>query len=273
MLHRNVLVLAISCVAACGPNLTHPAGDAGGVAASPGSCLPNLDGRIEAAELRAATGVPANYLLGHMRQVDVAGQVDQAGRRVWDLTAAPDDPTAKIAAGSLGDRWYAAEFPGASFVLPVDDEGTTEAVYSQDDRGLFLHGLASREEAPTQGKTLLRYDAPVAALRFPLEPGRAWKETGNVTAGTLLGLPYVGKDVYDVRVDGSGRVVLPELELTQAMRVRTQVIVMPAVGPARSRRQVSWIFECLGEVARAESRDDEPAEDFTTAQSLRRLAF
>jgi hypothetical protein len=40
-----------------------------------------------------------------------------------------------------------------------------------------------------------------------------------------------------------------------------------------SRRQTQFFFECFGEVARAESKANETAPDFTTAAVLRRFAL
>jgi hypothetical protein len=39
------------------------------------------------------------------------------------------------------------------------------------------------------------------------------------------------------------------------------------------RRQVGWVFECFGEVARATAADNEPNDDFTTTAELRRLGL
>jgi hypothetical protein len=39
------------------------------------------------------------------------------------------------------------------------------------------------------------------------------------------------------------------------------------------KRTTLFMFECFGEVARAESKQDETAEDFTTAAYLRRFAL
>ena len=270
MLRCSTLLLALS---ACGENRT-PAG------ASPGpgvlGCLPDLDGQIEARELAPALGASASYLLSpadQPRSVDVAGAPDEGGRRVWDFTANADDARVALGPRTIADRWYRASFPGATFVTPVDRDGKIEGVYSADEGGVWLHGVASSDAAPPEGKTLLVYDRAVAVLRFPVTPERAWTETGRITSGTVQGLPYVGEDRYEVRVDGGGRVVLPDVEVTQALRVRTLVTVTPAAGNPRTRRQVQWMFECLGEVARVMSRDDEPAEDFTTALEVRRLGF
>ena len=71
-------------------------------------------------------------------------------------------------------------------------------------------------------------------------------------------------------MDAAGRLELTDLTFTQALRVRTRVTGVPAVGASVSRRQVSWMFECFGEVARAVSLDNEPQEDFTTTSELRR---
>ena len=54
-------------------------------------------------------------------------------------------------------------------------------------------------------------------------------------------------------------------------RVRTHVTVQPTAGQSQSRRQVSFVFECFGEVARATSANGEMEENFTQAAELRRL--
>ncbi len=91
--------------------------------------------------------------------------------------------------------------------------------------------------------------------------------------GTLRGLPYAGRDTYEVSIDAAGQLILPDLTFTQALRSRTHLTVEPAVGPNVSTRQTSWLFECFGEVARATSLDNEPNDDFTTTSELRRLGL
>jgi len=126
---------------------------------------------------------------------------------------------------------------------------------------------------PAEGKTLLVYGAPVAILRFPIAPGASFVSTGTIANGTLRGLPYAGKDTYEVSVDALGLVVLPSLAFTQAHRVRTRVTVAPAVGTATTRRQVGYFFECFAEVVRVTSKADEPEENFITAAEVRRIGF
>jgi hypothetical protein len=58
------------------------------------------------------------------------------------------------------------------------------------------------------------------------------------------------------------------------LRVRTNAIRTPSTGtPVINKRTTLFMFECFGEVARAESNEDEPNADFTTAAYLRRYAL
>jgi hypothetical protein len=282
MRRLRALVTVLGCcaaLAACGENLT-PAVDRqlydGGVE-PPLECVPNLDGRIDADELQAALGVPASFLVspkGEERAVDVVGVVDGAGKRVWDWSAnAPSDQKAVLAASALTGKWYAAAFAGGQFVTALDLGGTLEAVYVHDEQALWLLGFASATEAPAEGKTLVVYQQPVALYRFPIEVGGQWVSVGTVQNATIRGLPYAGRDTYEVAVDAAGTIHLPDVSFGQALRVRTRITAEPAVGASVQRRQVSFLFECFGEVARAQSRDDEPTADFTIATEVRRLGL
>jgi hypothetical protein len=72
-------------------------------------------------------------------------------------------------------------------------------------------------------------------------------------------------------MDGTGELIVPQLTFGQVLRVKTRLIVEPAIGAAYSVRQIGFIFECFGEVARATSRLNEPNPDFTTATEVRRI--
>jgi hypothetical protein len=269
---------AILCIAACGDNETHPthaAYDAG--APAPLACVPNLDGKIDSNEIQPAIGVPLSYLFspaGKTRAVDVAGKQDMAGHLTWDFSIdLADDQVAKLAASAIDGKWYAASFPGSAFVVPFDGGDRVDGVYTYDATGYHLLGLASATENPQEGKTLYVYDAPVDIFRFPLSPGVAYTSIGNVKNATLRGLPYAGQDRYDVKVDGAGTLTLPSITFTQAMRVRTTLTAMPSAGAPVTTKQVSFLFECFGEVARATSQNNEPNDDFTTASEVRRLGL
>lgn len=276
---RPLLALVVLALAACGgENRTFPdraSYKAAEVAPLP--CRPNLDGQIDAAEMQAAYGVPVSYLVspaGAQRPVDVVGGLDPAGHQVWDWSVdLADDQVARLTATALAGKWYAASFPNGKFVTALDAAGTTFAIYSHDGTALWLHGMASAAEAPAGNKTLIVYTAPVAVFRFPLQVGKSWVSAGEVKNATFRGLPYAGRDTYQVSIDASGQLELPDMTFTQALRARTKLTQEPAVGASVVRRQVSLLFECFGEVARATSLDNEPKDDFTTAAEVRRLGL
>jgi hypothetical protein len=276
---NNVVAIFVLCgVAACGDNQTHPdraTYDAG--TDQPLSCIPNLDGQIDRSELGAALGVPARYLVspsGVARTVNQAGSVDAAGHKTWDWSNDyADDQAATIVATAPAGKWYADKFPGAQFVSPFDAGGAIEAVYAEDDTAIYLLGLASAIPNPADGQTLYVYDAPVPFLRFPLAPGKSWTSTGTTKNQVLRGLPFAGKDTYEVTVDAEGQIVLPDVTFTQSVRVRTKLTVEPTVGATTTQFQTSYFFECFGEVARATSKLGEPSPDFSSALEIRRLGL
>ena len=95
----------------------------------PVSCLPDLDGRLVAAEVPVVLGVPVEYYVGANVTVDVAGQGSGATRRWdWSEERADDDVEATVA-GELGTRWYAGMFPGGEFVAPA--AGGLEGIHAK----------------------------------------------------------------------------------------------------------------------------------------------
>ena len=276
-MNRSITV-GLLILTACGENRTIPPKEAYvAPTVAPLECVPNLDGRIDASELKAAIGIPVHYLAsppGAGRPVSIAGTTNSAGQRVWDLSNDyADDRVATLFASNVAGQWFAASFPTGQFTSPLDLGGTTMGVYRNDGADLFLLGYASREEAPMLGKTLVVYSQPVAIFRFPLEPGKQWVSVGQVVNGLVRGLPFAGRDTYQVRVDASGQLELPDVTFTQALRVRTTTTIEPAIGNSIVRRQVGWVFECFGEVARATAPDNEMTDDFTTTAELRRLGL
>ncbi len=271
-------LIGLSVLASCGDNETPLPQKSAYASAEPEPlpCVPNLDGKIEARELAPQIGISATYLVspaGAERSVDLVG-VERAGKRSWSLGIDfADDQVARIAASKLEGKWYAAEFAGLkdAFVTPIDAGGTTEGIYTHDENAFSLHGVASKADG--ENKTLLKYTTPIALYRFPLAPGLAYTTTGEVKNGTFRGLPYAGRDTYEVKVDAAGEVTLPDFTVTQALRVKTKVTIAPSAGQVTTQRQTSFLFECLGEVARATSRLEEADENFSTTSELRRLGL
>jgi hypothetical protein len=274
---RRTLLSLFLVVAACGENKTLPPDrdPATDPDPEPLTCVPNLDEQIDARELQPTFGVPAHYVVnppGTTRDVDVVGTTGEDGLPVWDFAIDfADDQALAVAAGTLEGKWYGASFPDGAFVTPFNHEGTLQSIGLVRDDAFLLLGLASSEESPPEGQTLLVYDPPIVVLKLPVVEGDTFVSTGQITNGKIQGLSYAGRDTYEVTVDAMGSVDLPQLTFEQVHRVRTKVTVEPAVGATVVRRQVSFFAECFGEVARVTSQDGEADADFTTAAELRRL--
>ncbi|MGZ3476579.1 MAG: hypothetical protein ACXWUG_22170, partial [Polyangiales bacterium] len=193
----------------CGENATPPpTRDRYTVDATPLTCAPDLDGKIVAAELAPAFDVPASYLInpvGKDRTVDLVGAVT-GGKHVWSFgTDFADDAAVSLTATHVAGKWYATSFPTGEFVAAIDAAQTTDGVYRHDDTGLYFLGVASHNESPPEGKTLLVYDKPILLYQFPLQPGAKWTSVGTITNGTVRGLPYAGKDTYEIEDDAVGK--------------------------------------------------------------------
>lgn len=259
--------LVLTVLAACGVNQT-PQPE---VAPQLPSCVPDRDGTITAAELPVAYGTKATY---YASPANVTRTINTGGTsKRWDLSEEKsDDLVIELGPTELKSQWYAASFPAGQFV--VDGGGGLDGIYHQDDQALWLDGTASHEPMPQAGKTLVRYAQPIAVLRFPVTDGDVYTTTAQIPDGITAGLPFIGTDQVDVDVTGDGTLDVPYVRFSPALRVRTHVTRKPSTGtPVVTRRNTIFLFECFGEVARAESRVDEPAADFTTAAYLRRFAL
>jgi hypothetical protein len=256
-----VVLVALGELAACGTNETPQPMPPPTLP----SCVPNRDGLITADEVPVALGATLTYYAGTHRTVNLAGV-----NGVWDLTEErPDDTVVAVGPVALGAQWYAASFPEGQFI--VDAGSGLDGIYHQDAQALWLDGTASQAPSP---KTLVRYADPVAILRFPIADGDAYGTTAQIPDGVISELPFIGTDQIDVDVTGSGRLDVPYVEFSPVLRVREHIVRKPSTGtPTVGRRTTIFLFECFGEVAHADSNQDEPAADFTTAAYLRRFAL
>ena len=277
-----VPLVTLACalfLGACGDNQSKPKERAGYVAGEPAklTCVPNLDGKIEASELAPTFNVPVRFLVspaGKDQPIDLAPKTDSAGKLRWTYSVdSADDQAAEISAGPIQGKWYEGKFPGASFVSAFDAAGRTESIYAYDPSGIALMGLASREPDPPEGRTLLVYSTPVPIYKFPLTQGLSYTSVGEIRNATLRGLPYAGRDTYEIKVDAVGQLELPDVIFTQTLRVRTKVTLEPVAGQATTQLQTSFLFECFGEVMRATSKPGEKSEDFTVASEIRRFGL
>lgn len=259
----RALVAITLALTACQPNET-PQPEPSPVLPS---CIPDRTGGITADELPLALGETLTYYAGTNRTFD-----HDASDGVWDLSEElADDTVIELGPSALGDQWYAATFPAGQFV--VDAGSGLDGIYHQDERALWLDGTASREESPAGGRTLIVYPQPLPVLRFPVTVGDRFTSTATLDSATINGLPFNGSDELSVDVVEAAELDVPYVHFDPVLRVRTHAIRRPSNGGMTSRRQAIFLFECFGEIARAESKPDETDPDFTTAAYLRRFAL
>jgi hypothetical protein len=271
----------LSIVSACAP-VTPPEGGNVTPVEFP-SCEPNVDGRITRDELLFVEGATARVRIGRDVSVDVDGEAGQGSARVWDLTR-PDpeeDELGLLTVEPMQGHWFDELFPAAQLAGPLvpSSDGVSSILgpLSITDDGVLIHGSASRDENPSEGKTLLAYEEPVLLYPFPLELGTHAVTVTQALNAVARGIPLAIEDTYTVDVTAHGEVRLPDLILEDALRVTLRLERVPVAG--LSVQQVTHVFlnECVGEVARIVSPfvplDESLPDDFETAAEIWRLSF
>lgn len=257
------------------PGLPQP--DGGGFIPRPDAgtgptCRGNRDGVIERDEVAFVTGVTVRYRVnpsGTLARVAPAGEAQADGARRWDFSDRAGD-TVSVTLLAAPQQWFASSFSQAQYAAPLDPRAPELGVYLATDAAVQLLGVAGPAESDD---TLVRYDAPLDVLRFPLSVGMTWTAEATTQAGRIGGTPVASRDRYEITVDARGAVVLPELTFPDALRIRVELTQRFPAGPGRRRIQYLWMTECYGEVARMVSQDDEADPAFTLAAEFRRLGL
>ncbi len=234
------------------------------------ACRANGDGVVEDAEMPVEAGLVGRFrgsAPGADVTVDLEGEPAAGGGRLWrfdtdalgaderlERTLAPDD------------FWFGPYFPAATYAAILDAESGTYAVFERVPGELRIIGLAS--DVPD--RTLLVYETPVAAMRFPMREGDSWSADTRA-AGRLEGQDLEIDMHYEFAVDAQGTIRLPAGEvpvLRQRIGSRQQVVGAPF---AIARQSVLFVAECLGGVARVVSELNETEGLFTVASEVSRL--
>jgi hypothetical protein len=274
MARRRIALSSLLAALGCGDDRTGPTPFAGAPPAHTLSCIPNLDGRIDASEVEPRVDATASFLVSTGKDVDLAGSLRQSGQVWWDFSlSAAGDALAAVRGSTLEGSWYRDAFPDGEFAVTSDAEGLYESVYAKSADALLLFGIASVDD-DAETRTLLVYQQPVEVARLPLEPGVAWRTVGEIVGGRAPGIPapFDRTDTYDFEVVAAGRIALPEMSFSSVLRLQ-QSLTIEALGAKLTRRQSSFVAECVGEVARASSGDGETEDDFTHAAEVRRLSL
>jgi hypothetical protein len=137
-------------------------------------------------------------------------------------------------------------------------------------------GIASSEEQPASGRTLVVYDEPVPLFTFPLKVGAVYSAETSFKDATISGIPNAGKETYVITVDAAGTLELPLFTLQNTLRLRIeadqQFVIQSVPGPIHSI-QYLFVHECMGEVARIVSPAGTTDPHFTEAREFRRIGL
>lgn len=235
-----------------------------------GACLPNRDGVITRAEFPGVVGASALYLVNRdgvtVEGVSTEGAVVEGTRR-WDFSArrADDQPVLDEVLSPQG-RWWSGQYADATFAAVIDRGSNLLGVYRLGPDALELLATVST----TANQTNLRFDPPVAVLRFPLRVGARWEQSVN-GSGTVNFTPLVNVTRYVTTVDAAGEVWTPAARFP-ALRVNTTLDQsIPLTVFRRSLRTYAFVTECGGLVARVASVENDTQENFTRASEYRRL--
>jgi len=232
-----------------------------------GLCVPTRDGIIQREEIPLRAGLRATFRVATDVPFDTAGTVIDGDRRRWDLTGPfSGDADVLVETRDPSGAWYAADFPGATYVTGLAADNDLLGVFEVTPTALELMGVVSPDDGFT--RTNLENDPAVPALRFPLELGDSWSTDTDVS-GIASGAVVVYDETYASEVDRAGELVTP-FGTFEVLRVRTELT--RTVGFAVTR-VVSFAFvsECFGTVATVRGEDGDTGSELSMAAELRRL--
>ena len=234
-----------------------------------GTCLPNHDGTITAAEVPIAAGLSAKFRAAVGVTFATSGTDAGGGKKDWDLAQTfPGDAPSLIATLPLAGLWFEPDFAGATYAAKLSEKTDTLGVFEVTAQSLLLRGLVSPQGGAS--KTELTYSPAIVVLDFPLTEGKTWSTNSTVTgyySGVNVGF---WSESYTNQVDASGTLTTP-FGSFDVLRVRTTLVRL-YLGITTTIRSFSFATECFGTVASITSTDNEPSLEFSSISELRRLA-
>lgn len=231
-------------------------------------CAFNNDGKIERKEEPFLVGLGGTFAVNTPGTTVPVTVAPQGGG--WDFSAPVANDGNPVVDKLLppGGKWWAADFPTATYAERIDDGQALYGVFHVTDASLELLGVVS--ELGGLQKTELTYAKPIPVLQFPLSMGSQWIAESDVT-GFASGFVVSAHDKYVFLVDASGKTKVP-VGTFDTLRLRMNYTQSVGGFPTTTRVQYLHLAECFGAVARIRSKDNEPSNDFTEAAEYRRLA-
>lgn len=235
---------------------------------SGGTCLPNHDGTITAAEVPLMAGVSAKFMAATGVTFATMGTDAGGGKRNWDLAQTfTGDHLALIEAQPIAGQWFAEDFAGASYAAKLSETNDLLGVFEIAGDSLLLRGVVSPSDGVTS--TNLAYDPPVLVLSFPLTKSKTWKTTNTNVSGLAQGVFANYFETYDNSIDADGTLDTP-FGSFDVLRVRTTLT--RTIGFVTTTvRSFSFTTECFGTVATVRAQDNESSAEFSDIAELRRL--
>lgn len=235
------------------------------------TCIPNHDNTITRQEIPLAVGLYSTFLVSAEGNLDfdTAGTPDpESDNPIWDLTPNfPGDHRVILELQPLTDRWFASDFPNATYVSRLSDTKDLLGVFQITDDALLLLGVASPEDSFSA--TNVAYDPPVTVLQFPLTVGASWSTASTVT-GNLQGFFSTYSEDYTYTVDTPGTLITP-FTTFPVLRITSELTRTVGFVPTTTQTHL-YITECFGTVATVVSEPGETGAEFTTASEIRRIA-
>lgn len=233
-----------------------------------GTCQANHDGTITRDEAPYGPGLHATYRAATDAQIDTAGAMQGDGSRIWDLTGALTGDHAKIVETlPIEGQWFESVFPGASYASRLSESQDLLGVFEITGAALLLRGVVSSVGGTT--RTELTYAPAVTVLAFPLNEGDSFSTTSTLS-GLLSGVIWTQTETYDSSVDAHGTMKTPFADFDV---LRIGVDLTRTVGfTVTTSRTYLFATECLGNVAKIISKDNELSSEFTQASEVERLA-
>ncbi len=243
------------------------------------ACLGDNDGAIDASELPFVSGTRIAYLANDAAPVtvDPVGETI-AGEWTWNFQEGPTAIAGVVEIMSATGAWWSDDvFPSATHATPASlSAPDVLAVFRAEQSRLLLLGLISASESPPAGLTRLVYDEPVVLYDFPLTAGKQWAQDVTFSDARLAGAANAGTDRYRFVIDGQGTALLPSFAFQNTLRLRIELTRTLTVSVGQNTGtlvQLSYLHECVGEVARVVSQPGETDVNFTQASEVRRLGL
>ncbi len=231
-------------------------------------CNPDHDGSITLAELPFMAGRMGTFRIATDVAWNTAGTSNQDGSRAWDLSVPlSGDADREMALGTPTGQWWSADYAGATYAAELSVESDLRGVFNASGTSLTLLGVVSPDGGTY--KTEIDYDPPAQVLALPLVAGATWSSTSTVS-GYAQGVPVAYTETYESRVDQVGTMKTPYGEFP-VLRVATDLTRTSGITTLLTKRSFSWVAECFGPIATAQSQDFASGAEFTDNAEIRRL--